>query len=112
MAPLRFCVPDAKLFADVLVQKCTYPKENVLLMTDEQPPELLPTKGNILRQLTMQLKKMNKGDTLLFYYSGHGGLGHGPTLMCVQDAAVAGFAPPRLHRDEVRAMLPKLGGLQ
>ena len=76
---LRFCVADAKLMADLLVQGCGYkPEEVVLLVAGEGPgdgskdPRLVPTKQNLEIILARRLKEAKPGDTVLLFFSGHG----------------------------------------
>lgn len=47
-----------------------YNKENVVMLTDET--SLKPTKINIINEFTNLLQKSINGDSLVFYYSGHG----------------------------------------
>jgi hypothetical protein len=48
--------------------------QEIVELTENEPSnkEMLPTKDNILRHLSLILKKMKTGDELFVYYSGHG----------------------------------------
>lgn len=85
LSPLRFCVADARLLADVLVQRCGYPAENITLLTDDGPADLQPTRENILAKTTEVLKKVQFGDTVVFYMSCHGGVANGQSHLCPKD---------------------------
>jgi hypothetical protein len=43
-----------------------------LMMTDEMPDDLKPTRANILRRLPEFLGAARRGDTVLFFFCGHG----------------------------------------
>ncbi|MBL9086619.1 MAG: SUMF1/EgtB/PvdO family nonheme iron enzyme [Planctomycetia bacterium] len=85
MSPLRFCVSDAELLADVLRQRCGYPADSVVLLADRQPADRLPTRENIQRHLTATLLKTKPGDTVLVFFAGHGGIVAGGSSLCPTD---------------------------
>lgn len=85
MSPLRFCVSDAELLADVLRQRCGYPADGVVLLADRQPADRLPTRENIQRHLTATLLKTKPGDTVLVFFAGHGGIVAGGSSLCPTD---------------------------
>ncbi|MCC7138343.1 MAG: SUMF1/EgtB/PvdO family nonheme iron enzyme [Planctomycetes bacterium] len=85
MSPLRFCVSDAELLADVLRQRCGYPADGVVLLADRQPADRLPTRENIQRHLTSLLLKAQYGDTVLVFFAGHGGIVAGASSLCPTD---------------------------
>lgn len=74
ISPLNFCVADAKLMRDILVKRCGYPEERVVLMTDDLPEnsELFPNAMNIERQVDALSRRIRAGDKVLFHFSGHG----------------------------------------
>jgi formylglycine-generating enzyme required for sulfatase activity len=85
-SPLRFCVPDAMLLADALVKHCGYPREQVLLMTDEvDDPRLRPTKIHLQEYIPAILRKAKPQDTVLVYLSGHGLQTEGQSFYCPID---------------------------
>lgn len=70
---LKYCVADAKLVASQLASKCGYDPLHVLVMTDDQEkPHLRPLLINLENQVRSWLSKAEGGDTVLFYFSGHG----------------------------------------
>lgn len=63
---LRGCVNDARDMANTLVI-CGFSPRNIRILTDR-----CATKANILRYLIWLLNGCKPGDSLVFYYSGHG----------------------------------------
>ncbi|WP_099192376.1 caspase family protein [Tepidibacter mesophilus] len=68
---ISFCHNDAFLIEETLVNYCDYPQENILLEMigpgyEEGEPE------EILEKIKEKLKDSTEGDTILFYYAGHG----------------------------------------
>ena len=73
IADLRFSANDARSLAALLVESGAYPADHVVLLTpDQADPTLRPTRVNILRLLAWA-KALRSADTLLFFFSGHGG---------------------------------------
>jgi len=65
-------VNDARAIADALVRYAGFPKEQVVLLTTDQPVELQPRRERILRQLaTFRASSVDAG-LLLFAFAGHG----------------------------------------
>lgn len=63
------CVNDVNLIAQILIQKYGYHPANVRLLTDDG---MAPTKANIQSHIQWLVSGIRNGDTLFFYYSGHG----------------------------------------
>ncbi|GMI88353.1 hypothetical protein HRI_002504600 [Hibiscus trionum] len=70
---LKGTINDVFNMKDLLIEKYRYKEENMLLLTEEQPDaRLIPTKANIENCLKWLVKGSKSGDSLVFYYSGHG----------------------------------------
>lgn len=65
---LNGCINDAANIKKILTD--SYKFDNIVLMTDDTP--IIPTKKNILVEITSLLHNANSGDTLFFSFSGHG----------------------------------------
>lgn len=64
---ISYAKRSAKLYADVLIKTQGVPKNHVTLLIDERAT------GNIIKNsLKSMLRKVKKGDTIYFYYNGHG----------------------------------------
>ncbi|KAB8271229.1 caspase domain-containing protein [Aspergillus minisclerotigenes] len=71
---LRGCINDVKNMSTYLYENFGYPRENMVLLTDDQQnPKSQPTKANILRAMHWLVKDAKPNDSLFFHYSGHGG---------------------------------------
>lgn len=67
---LRGCVNDANNMKNFIASYCGYAQNNIRLLTDDTAVK--PTKQNIESGIKWLLQGAQKGDTLLFHYSGHG----------------------------------------
>jgi hypothetical protein len=66
---LSFCVADANSIYQMLIAAMGFERENIILLNDNQA-----TRRNILSSLAYLLSNASAGDTVLFTYSGHGGI--------------------------------------
>ncbi|XP_052482073.1 metacaspase-1 isoform X2 [Gossypium raimondii] len=70
---LKGTINDVFNMRDLLIRYYEYRDENMLILTEEQPDaRLIPTKANIESSLKWLVKDCRSGDSLVFYYSGHG----------------------------------------
>uniref|UniRef100_A0A7N0VFP1 Peptidase C14 caspase domain-containing protein n=1 Tax=Kalanchoe fedtschenkoi TaxID=63787 RepID=A0A7N0VFP1_KALFE len=70
---LRGTVNDVKSMRALLTDKFNFPAEGILVLTEmETRPRYTPTKENMRRALNWLVSNMRPGDSLVFYYSGHG----------------------------------------
>lgn len=67
---LRGCVNDANNMKNFIQSYCGYSPSNIRLLTDDTT--MKPTKQNIENSIKWLVQGAQKGDTLLFHYSGHG----------------------------------------
>ncbi len=70
---LKYCVADARLLESVLVQRCGFPKDNILVLADDQPKaQFKPEASNFHVQIRGWLMQPKENDTVLVFFSGHG----------------------------------------
>jgi len=71
---LKGCINDVKNIQTFLMEN--YKIDEVLVLTDDQTkdPSKMPTRANILAGFEWLRKDAKAGDSLIFHYSGHGGL--------------------------------------
>jgi metacaspase-1 len=65
--PLLGCVNDVALFRRVLKEEYGVPNEDIRVVVNERA-----TKANIVHRLRTAVRAAEAGDTILFYFSGHG----------------------------------------
>src|SRR5205807_10057704 len=63
---------DAKSIVEALIQYAGFPRDQVSLLTGDQPTERRPTRGNILRRLSNLRTAVPKDGLLLVAFAGHG----------------------------------------
>jgi hypothetical protein len=63
---------DAKAIVEALVKYAGFPRDQVVLLTSDQPAERRPTRGNILRRLSNLRTAVPKDGLLLLAFAGHG----------------------------------------
>jgi len=69
-AELRGCINDINNIRSILVNNCDYTDNNIRVLTEES--SISPTRSNIENNINWLVSNCMKGDTLIFYYSGHG----------------------------------------
>lgn len=84
IASLKTAVSDVNALHQVLASEY----QAVRLLTDETP-EQLPTRANILAELSAVAQAAEAGDLLLFHFSGHGIAEDGESYLLPRDAKVA-----------------------
>jgi hypothetical protein len=67
---LRGCINDVNTIRDILIKNCGYNASNIRILTEEQVTK--PTRQNIESSITWLVSNAMAGDSLFFYYSGHG----------------------------------------
>ena len=81
---------DAKAIVDGLIQYAGFARDQVVLLTGDQPVERRPTRGNILRRLSNLRTAASKDGLLLVAFAGHGIEREGQAYLLPSDAQVSG----------------------
>jgi uncharacterized caspase-like protein len=66
-SPLGYAIHDAQAMAHLLVDEFAFPKENVLLLTDEHA-----TGSNIIGSFLAYIDEVDIDDRIIFFFAGHG----------------------------------------
>ncbi|KAK7252307.1 hypothetical protein RIF29_36156 [Crotalaria pallida] len=70
---LKGTINDISNMRELLSKNFKFPNECIRVLTEqEQNADLIPTKHNILESLRWLVKDCQSGDSLVFYFSGHG----------------------------------------
>ncbi|WCJ18722.1 metacaspase 1 [Euphorbia peplus] len=71
---LRGTINDVKKMKDWLIFYYDFKVANILILTEDEPDDknLSPTKKNMERGMKWLMEDMKGGDSLVFYFSGHG----------------------------------------
>lgn len=67
---LRGCINDVTSINNILVNHCEYAPQNIRILTEESSVQ--PTRKNMEAHIQWLVSNTLPGDTLFFYYSGHG----------------------------------------
>lgn len=72
---LRGCINDVKNMLGFLNSHFGYQYDDMVILTDDQRERArIPTRENILRAMQWLVKDARPNDSLVFHYSGHGGV--------------------------------------
>lgn len=72
---LNGCINDANAMSRFLCDKFGYKTNDIVMLTDDQRELVkVPTKANILRAMNWLVSDARPNDSLVFHFSGHGGL--------------------------------------
>ncbi|NDG33060.1 caspase family protein, partial [bacterium] len=71
-AQLNGCINDITNVRDVLITNCGYNAQNIRVLTDDPKNPLRPTRKAMEDNIAWLMSNVKAGDTLFFYYSGHG----------------------------------------
>lgn len=72
---LRGCVNDVKNMSRFLNERFGYLYDDMVILTDDQREMgKIPTRDNIMRAMQWLVKDARPNDSLVFHYSGHGGI--------------------------------------
>jgi hypothetical protein len=80
---------DAKAIVEALVRYAGFPRDQITLLTSDQPPERKPTRGNILRRLSNLRMVVPKDGLLLIAFAGHGIERNGQAYLLPSDAQLS-----------------------
>ncbi|KAJ9561282.1 hypothetical protein OSB04_006442 [Centaurea solstitialis] len=69
---LEASVTNVKSMQQLLVNKLGFPNASILILTEEMDRSRIPTKRNIQMALRWLVQGCQSGDSLMFYYAGHG----------------------------------------
>ncbi|XP_060676151.1 metacaspase-1 isoform X1 [Ziziphus jujuba] len=69
---LKGTVNDVINMKELLINQFHYPPESIKVMTEYEKGEFIPTKENIKNSLKWLVDGCKAGDSLVFYFSGHG----------------------------------------
>ncbi|CAA7261062.1 unnamed protein product [Cyclocybe aegerita] len=70
---LRGCANDARNMRDFLMKHHGFPSEQILLLTDDDRTNPLPTRKEMFNAIRWLIDGAKTDDSLFFHYSGHGG---------------------------------------
>ena len=89
ISPLKGSDNDARLIADALVRYAGFPRDQVILLSTDQPTERQPTRVNILRRLSNLSTAVPKDGLLLVSFAGHGMERSGQAFLLPSDAQIS-----------------------
>ncbi len=104
--PLKCCVADAQLIAETLQQRCGFPPDQILLLTDKEPDQRCrPTKVNLKSRISEMLKRVQPNDTVVVSFAGHGILLKDTGYLCPLDFDGDAAVASGWEIDELRVLL-------
>jgi uncharacterized caspase-like protein len=107
---------DAKAIVEALVQYADFPRDQVRLLTSDQPAERKPTRNKILRQLSNLRGAVPKDGLLLIAFAGHGIERGGQAYLLPSDAELSDdvslLEQSSINVDEMRKRILETGVAQ
>jgi hypothetical protein len=107
---------DAKAIVEALVQYADFPRDQVRLLTSDQPIERKPTRNKILRQLSNLRGAVPKDGLLLIAFAGHGIERGGQAYLLPSDAELSDdvslLEQSSINVDEMRKRILETGVAQ
>ena len=104
---------DAKAIVEALVQYADFPRDQVRLLTSDQPAERKPTRNKILRQLSNLRGAVPKDGLLLIAFAGHGIERGGQAYLLPSDAELSDdvslLEQSSINVDEMRKRIVETG---
>ncbi|MFY9558579.1 MAG: caspase family protein [Blastocatellia bacterium] len=104
---------DAKAIVEALVKYAGFPRDQVVLLTSDQPTERRPTRGNILRRLSNLRTAVPKDGLLLVAFAGHGIERGDQAYLLPSDAQLSGdvslLEDTAINVDEIRRRILQTG---
>lgn len=84
---LRYAAADAELFKEALVKNGDFEEENIFLLSSSSKEESLkPSLTNVVFRLEWFRDVLSPGDTLVFYFAGHGVSFDNETYLLTEEA--------------------------
>ncbi len=103
---IRFCHSDAILMEQTLVNYCDYEEKNLInIMLYPDSDEDSPKK--ILENIQQVIDKSNEGDTILFYFAGHGLLDGDDAYLVLSNSCSSNIKDTALSIKELNQVLSK-----
>lgn len=104
---------DAKAIVEALVKYAGFPRDQVVLLTSDQPTERKPTRGNILRRLSNLRTAVPKDGLLLLAFAGHGIERGDQAYLLPSDAQLSGdvtlLEDTAINVEEIRRRIQQTG---
>jgi uncharacterized caspase-like protein len=104
---------DAKAIVEALIKYAGFPRDQVVLLTSDQPTERKPTRGNILRRLSNLRTAVPKDGLLLLAFAGHGIERGDQAYLLPSDAQLSGdvslLEDTAINVDEIRRRIQQTG---
>ncbi|MDX2064522.1 MAG: caspase family protein [Fimbriimonadaceae bacterium] len=109
--PLRFSGNDVNALSDVLITRGGFRREHVVPLTGDQG-NTAPTAENIFNELERIRQRAKPGDTVLFYFTGHGSEVDGQTYLLPYevDPRPGRFTKTAYAAREITAELSRISG--
>src|SRR5204863_8084025 len=113
ISPLKGSDNDARLIADALVRYAGFPRDQVILLSTDQPAERQPTRVNILRRLSNLSTAVPKDGLLLVAFAGHGMERAGQAFLLPADAQISDsisfLEEPAISMTRVKSWIKETG---
>lgn len=97
--PTNFTHADSNLIYRTLTQKCDYAEQHAALF--QLSPEEIKSPSDILTEIKSTVKNSKVGDSILFYFAGHGHFSEGKTYLILPNTTNGAFETTALALDDI-----------
>lgn len=105
--PTNFCHNDVTLLKDTLINQCDYAEQDVVFMLLDKNSEVSPK--SVLQEIESLVSKSEPGDTILFYYAGHGDYFNGDSYIILPNTSIFDKEKTAIPLRDISSILRKEG---
>ena len=102
---IRFCHSDAQLLADTLTSECDYFSSNVRVLKLAPGDDITP--DEILKNVEDIVNESGEGDTILFYFAGHGMIYNESPYIILPDTDIADIPRSAISLKKIADLVSK-----
>ena len=105
--PTLFTHADSRLIYTTLTEQCDYAVQHTLILNLSPENEKRP--AEIIDEIRQVMQKSSGGDTLLFYFAGHGHSLNGKTYLVLPTTNPGSFETTALPLEDISIRVTQLG---
>ncbi len=101
--PTKFTHADSDLIFETLTKKCDYAEQHATVI--KLSPDVTKTPLEILSEISAAVSNLTPGDSILFYFAGHGHYHEGKTYIILPNTVPGAYETTALSFDDISNQL-------